>query len=214
MRYFFQTLLITLLISSSSFGQDNQDSTKKKKYVQLSGFTIDDETFEPIPYIYIYDKNLRKGALSDAYGFFSIVVGTGDTILFKSITYKQTSFVIPDSIVDVHMTHFQSLISEVKELAEAVVTPYGTKEQLAYAMIYEDIPDDDLRRAQRNLDPELMRQKGLTLTDANLNYKWAMQEHINQAYYAGQLPPNGLLNPIAWISFFKMLKQGKLNIQP
>ena len=112
------------------------------------------------------------------------------------------------------MTHFQSLISEVKELAEAIVTPYSTKEQLAYALVYEDIPDDDLRRAQRNLDPELMRQRGLTLTDANLNYKWAMQKHINQAYYAGQIPPNNLLNPIAWVKFFKMLKDGKFKIKP
>ena len=214
MRYILSIILFTFLFSSVSFGQKDQDSTQKKKYIQLSGFTIDEESFEPIPYIYVYDKNIRKGALSDAYGFFSIVVGTGDTLLFKSITYKQSTFIVPDSLDNAHVTHFQSLISDVKELAEAVVTPYGTKEQLAYAMIYEDIPDDDLRRAQRNLDPELMRQRGLTLTDANLNYKWAMQQHINQAYYAGQLPPNNLLNPIAWISFFKMLKNGKLKIKP
>lgn len=213
MKYTALIFTFFLLLSSSIFGQ-NQDSSKQKKYIQLSGFTIDDETFEPIPYIYVYDKNLRKGTLSDAYGFFSIVVGTGDTLLFKSITYKQSTYVVPDSVENVHMTHFQSLVSEVKELDEAIVRPYATKEQLAYAMVYEDIPDDDLRRAQKNLDPELMRQRGLTLTDANLNYKWAMQQHINQAYYAGQLPPNNLLNPIAWVSFFKMLKAGKLKIQP
>ena len=214
MRIKLVILTIFILLCNVSFSQSEQDSTEKKRYIQLSGFTIDDETFEPIPYIYIYNKNLRKGTLSDAYGFFSLVVGTGDTILFKSITYKQSKFVVPRKVEDVHMTHFQSLVSELKELAEAIITPYGTKEQLAYAMVYEDIPDDDLRRAQRNLDPELMRQRGLTLTDANLNYKWAMQQHINQAYYAGQLPPNNLLNPVAWVSFFKMLKDGKFKIKP
>ena len=214
MKLIYYILFIFLFVSVNGFSQDDQDTTKKKKYIQLSGFTIDEETFEPIPYIYVYDKTIRKGALSDAYGFFSIVVGTGDTVLFKSITYKQSTYTVPDSLTSAHLTHFQSLESDVKELAEAIVTPYGTKEQLAYAMIYQDIPDDDLRRAQRNLDPELMRQRGLTLTDANLNYKWAMQEHINQAYYAGQLPPNNLLNPFAWISFFKMLKAGKLKLKP
>ncbi len=214
MKYTLYIILAVLGVLNTSFAQTDQDTTEQKKYIQLSGFTIDDDTFEPIPYIYVYDKNLKRGAMSDAYGFFSIVVGTGDTILFKSITYKQSTYVVPDNVEDVHMTHFQSLVSEVKELAEAVVRPYATKEQLAYAMVYEDIPDDDLRRAQRNLDPELMRQKGMLLTDANLNYKWAMQQHINQAYYAGQLPPNNLLNPIAWVSFFKMLKDGKFKIQP
>lgn len=214
MRHTLYIFLALFFISGATFGQTENDSTNKKKYVQLSGFTIDDETFEPIPYIYIYNKSLKNGSLSDAYGFFSIVAGTGDTILFKSITYAQASFVVPDSLSKAHMTHFQSLVSEVNELAEAIVRPYATKEQLAYAMIHQDIPDDDLRRAQRNLDPELMRERGLTLTDSGLNYKWAMQEHINQAYYAGQLPPNNLLNPVAWISFFKMLKNGKLNIKP
>lgn len=214
MRYFLIILGFILFSTNVVSAQTEQDSIDKKRYIQLSGFTIDDETFEPIPYIYIYNKNLRKGTLSDAYGFFSLVVGTGDTVFFKSISYKQATFIVPNKVEDVHMTHFQGLVSEVKELAEAVITPYGTKEQLAYAMVYEDIPDDDLRRAQRNLDPELMRLKGLNMTDANLNYKWAMQQHINQAYYAGQLPPNNLLNPVAWVQFFKMLKDGKYKTKP
>ena len=105
--------ILFFLFSSTAVAQEQDSVESKKTYVQLSGFTIDDETFIPIPYIYIYNKNLKTGGLSDAYGFFSIVAGTGDTILFKSITYKQAEFIVPDSLADVHMTHFQSLISQL-----------------------------------------------------------------------------------------------------
>ena len=211
-RYLFILFLVAGL-ASSSFAQ--KDSTKQKKtYIQLSGFTIDNETFEPVPYIYVYSKSRRKGVLADAYGFFSIVVSLGDTVLFKAITYEQSEYIVPTSVDDLQVTHFQPMISSINELDEAIVRPYATKEQLAYAMVYEDIPDDDLRRAQKNLDNELMRMKGLTLTDAGLNYRWAMQQHINQTYYNGQLPPNNLLNPMAWASFFKMLKDGGFKAQP
>jgi hypothetical protein len=44
--------------------------------------------------------------------------------------------------------------------------------------------------------------------DASLNYKYSMQQYQSKLYYAGQLPPNNLLNPIAWAKFIKAWKNG------
>jgi len=190
-----------------------KDSTQKL-YVQFSGFTLDANTYEPIPYIILYNKNLKRSALSDAYGFFSFVAAAGDTILFRSITYKQVEFVIPKNVTDAIFTHFQEMEPDIRLLDEALITPYGTKEALAYAFVYEDIPDDDILRAHKNFESMRFLARTATIVDAELNYRWAMQEHINKTYYSGQLPPNNLLNPFAWAAFFKMLKNGDFKIQP
>jgi hypothetical protein len=208
-----QTLFTIAVIFISFYGvSQTKDSTKT--YVQFSGFTIDADTYEPVPYIVVYNKNLKRSTLSDAYGFFSFVAGLGDTILFRSVTFKESKHVIPTKVSDLHVTHFQEMEHDVTLLNEAIVRPYATKEALAYAFVYEDIPDDDLARAYKNINNQLMYAKGLNMVDADLNYRWAMQNHINKTYYAGQLPPNNLLNPIAWVSFFKMLKDGGFKAQP
>jgi hypothetical protein len=208
-----QLLLIAILLLAF-FGNAQKENDTTRTYVQFSGFTIDAQTYEPVPYIIVYNKNLKKSTLSDAYGFFSFVASLGDTILFRSVTFKQSEHVIPNNVKDLHLTHFQEMEHDVTLLNEAIVRPYATKEALAYAFVYEDIPDDDLARAYKNINNQLMMAKGMTIVDANLNYRWAMQNHINKTYYAGQLPPNNLLNPIAWVSFFKMLKDGQFKIQP
>jgi hypothetical protein len=37
-----------------------------------------------------------------------------------------------------------------------------------------------------------------------------MQQQYTKLYYAGQYPPNNLLNPVAWAKFIKSWKEGKL----
>ncbi len=44
--------------------------------------------------------------------------------------------------------------------------------------------------------------------DASLNYKYSSQQYQSKLYYAGQYPPNNLLNPIAWAKFIKAWKNG------
>ena len=46
-----------------------------------------------------------------------------------------------------------------------------------------------------------------------VNYLQTMQQETDKLYYAGQLPPNNLLNPIAWGKFIQAWKDGSLNIQ-
>lgn len=205
-------LFIFLLIGSLAQAQ-KQDSLVKK-YVQFSGFTIDAETFEPIPYIVVYDKTLRQSTMSDAYGFFSFVAALGDTILFRSITFKKSTYVIPMDVETSIYTHFQEMEHDVTMLDEAVIRPYSTKEELAYAFVFEDIPDDDILRAHKNFENMLRYAKEASIVDADLNYRWAMQDHILKTYYAGQYRPNALLNPLAWVQFFKMLKDGSFKAKP
>jgi hypothetical protein len=60
---------------------------QENQLIQLSGVVVTEEAFE-LPYTTVYNKTLRKGLISDSYGFFSIVCQKGDTILFSRKGYN------------------------------------------------------------------------------------------------------------------------------
>ena len=66
-----------------------------------------------------------------------------------------------------------------------------------------------MTRADRNMARADVKEQmtGMAM-DASLNYKFSMQQYQSKLYYAGQLPPNNLLNPIAWAKFIKAWKNG------
>ena len=90
-----------------------------------------------------------------------------------------------------------------------MVYPWPTKEQFKQAFIRLKLPDDDLARAERNMVRADIKERAMGMTmDASLNYKYTMQQYQSKLYYAGQLPPNNLLNPIAWAKFIQAWKNG------
>ncbi|NNC85275.1 MAG: carboxypeptidase-like regulatory domain-containing protein, partial [Bacteroidia bacterium] len=60
-----------------------------------------------------------------------------------------------------------------------------------------------------NLDDKVLAELAEDLPmDGSMNFKLANQQRSSQMYYAGQLPPNNLLNPIAWAKFIQAWKNG------
>jgi hypothetical protein len=154
-------------------------------------------------------KNSNRGTVSDYYGFFSFVAKMGDTIEFASIGYKRASFVIPDTLTDQRCSMIQILKPDTILLKEIVIFPWPTKEQFKEAFLRLHIPDDDLTRAGRNLDPDMIGYLSSTMPmDGNMNFRNQMQEYTTRLYYAGQLPPNNLMNPVAWARFIQMWQNG------
>jgi hypothetical protein len=49
--------------------------------------------------------------------------------------------------------------------------------------------------------------------DGSMNYKAHMQQQYSRLYWAGQYPPNNLLNPFAWAQFIKAWREGKLKVK-
>lgn len=159
-------------------------------------------------------KNSYHGTVSDYYGYFSFVAQENDVIEFSAIGYKNNTFRIPDSLQDTRYSLIQMLNGDTILLRAAVIYPWPTKEQFKQAFINLQLPNDDMARAQRNLEHEAMRERGQSMPmDGRMNQQYAMQQHNSRLYYAGQLPPNNLLNPIAWAKFIQAWKNGDLKRQ-
>ena len=97
-------------------------------------------------------------------------------------------------------------------LHEAVIYPWPTKEQFKSAFMALRVPDDAMSRAQKNLSRHEMAQAGKKIKmDGQANQMYAQTQEQSRLYYAGQLPPNNWLNPLAWAKFIESWKNGDFN---
>jgi len=208
MKYFSLLFIFLIALGSDSFSQEIEDTD----LIQFSGVTISRDSLFPVPFATILVKNDNRGTTSDYYGYFSFVVMKGDTLIFSSIGYKDVEFVVEDTLQGNRYSLIQTMPRDTVELQTVNIYPWPTFEQFEEAFLNVQIPDDDLERARRNLDPSIMRKRmeEMPMT-ASMNFKWQNQQRYNAVYYAGQSRINNLsnlFNPIAWAKFIEAWKNG------
>lgn len=202
--------LLLALFGLTTIQVEAQDG-KEPRLIQFSGVIVEGDSLKPVPFVNIIIKNSSRGTISDYFGYFSFVAKENDIIEFSSVGYKKATFRIPDSLTINRYSLIQVLRKDTILLKETVVYPWPTKEQFKEAFLNIQIPDDDLERARRNLEREDMKLRAEKVPmDSRMNQKYYAQQYNTRLYYAGQLPPNNLLNPIAWSKFVKAWKQGDL----
>jgi hypothetical protein len=208
----FLTLLGINLLNSTALAQ--VDANEKRELIQFSGVIVTGDSLNKVPYVNIIITNSNRGTISDFFGYFSFVAQEQDTIQFSAVGFKKAQFVIPDSLSINRYSLIQLMVRDTILLPETFIYPWPTKEQFRQAFMNLNIPDDDLERAKKNLELAEMRERyKATGMDASMNFTNAMQEQSSKLYYAGQDPPIGLLNPIAWVKFIEAWKKGELNIE-
>ena len=202
-------LLFIMVLSLLSWNLFSQEKQPEKDLIQFSGVVIDGDSLKPLPFTSIITKNANRGTVSDYYGYFSFVANKNDTIEFSALGYKKAMFIIPDTLHINKYSLIQVLRNDTFFLKETIVYPWPTKEQFKEAFLKLNIPDDDLERARKNLARAEMKERfeGISM-DGSLNYKNQMEQQNSKLYYAGQLPPNNLLNPIAWAKFIEAWQNG------
>ncbi|MEI6488365.1 MAG: carboxypeptidase-like regulatory domain-containing protein [Bacteroidota bacterium] len=213
MRNWLRVLALVGLISvslNSAWAQDRVKWQNKDQHlIQFSGIVVEGDSLRPVPYTSIIVNKSNRGTISDYFGYFSFVAQLGDSIVFSAIGFSPANFYIPDTLSTNKYSLIQVLRTDTVSLRETVVYPWPTKEQFKAAFLALNLPDDDMTHANRNMDREDMkaRMAGMAV-DASLNYKFTMQQYQSKLYYAGQMPPNNLLNPIAWAKFIQAWKNG------
>ena len=189
---------------------DVQGQITDHRLVQFSGVVVTGDSLKPVPFTNISVRNKYRGTTADYYGFFSFVALTGDTLDFSSMGFKPAVFIIPDTLSTNRYSLIQLLNQDTVYLSETVIYPWPTPAQFKHAFINMVVPEDDYDRAMKNLSYIEMRQRFENMPmDGSMNYRNFIQKQTAKLYYAGQLPPNNLLNPFAWAQFIKAWKEGK-----
>ena len=103
-----------------------------------------EEAFE-LPYVTVYNKTLKKGVISDGYGFFSIVCQPGDTLYFSRKGYSSSPFWVPDTLNENRYSIIHMLSRYTLEMPDIRVYPWPNKEAFAQHFVNMNPYEDDIR---------------------------------------------------------------------
>lgn len=202
------TIFLSLLLITSQSRVFSQ--IKSEDLLQLSGVVVTGDSLKPVPFVNVVIRHTYRGTFSDYYGFFSLVASRGDTIEFSSVGYKKGKFIIPDTLTENRYSLIEMLSKDTVYLQEAVIYPWPTREQFKQAFLELQLPADDLDRARHNMAMAERKERNDPMPmDGSMNFRNAMLQQQGKLYYAGQLPPNNLLNPIAWAKFIRAWRNGE-----
>jgi hypothetical protein len=200
--------LLTLLVSSKGMAQDQQH------LIQLSGVVVSADSLNEMPYATVFDKTVRRGTIADIYGFFSMVVQPGDTILFKYYGHKPSSFIVPDTLKENRYSIIHMMEIDTLQLQEVVIYPWPSKEAFAQAFVEMNPYEDAMLRAQKLLSGQsLANMANGVSSDASISYGNVMTQQNTRLYTMGQSPVNNLMNPFAWATFLQKWRNGELQRQ-
>lgn len=214
LKFIFSKLLLLCALSMAfpalSFAQTpaGVPADTSLKIIQFSGLAVDADSLTPLPYVAIIIRNSQRGVYSNLNGYYSIVAQEKDTVDFYALGYHKATFVLPDTFTTDNYTLVQALRIDTILLREAIVYPWPSKDQFKNAFLSADVPADDYERARANLSQaEMVRVAQNVAMDGGGVYNATMQQQTARNYYAGQKPPNNLLNPIAWSRFIQSLQK-------
>ncbi len=182
---------------------------EKTAILHLTGKTLTD-SLEIIPYVHIVLVNKKLATASDLQGNFNFPAEVNDTLLFRAMGYKYYTMVVKDTF-PVRYPYFEvRMEQDTIRLRELVIRPWqGNYQRFKQAVLAYELPTTDLERAQKNL--AMMDLKTLLTSgppSPTMAFRNTMQLYNDRLYWAGQLPPVNITNPLAWAQFFKALKDG------
>jgi hypothetical protein len=197
--------IFCLAITVKSYSQDKN----KPDIVHLTGRTLT-ESSQPVPYVHIILVNKGLGSASDLQGNFNFPAEINDTILFRAVGFKYYTLIVRDTFSVKYPFIPIHLVEDTIQIRELVIKPWqGNYERFKQAVLAYKLPTTDLDRAKKNLN--MMDLKALILNappTPNMAFRNTMSVQNDRLYWAGQLPPVNITNPLAWAQFFKALKNG------
>ncbi|MEZ5007748.1 MAG: carboxypeptidase-like regulatory domain-containing protein [Chitinophagales bacterium] len=220
MKQYIQILtfgLLMFLFANPISAQNNKDKKSdpevvtptKKEVVQFSGIIRDITDGTPIPFATVYVDKIFRGTISNIDGFFSMAVAKGDSIVIRSVGYKEERLQIPPNLKGDSYHLLYALENDTIMLDEVVIYPWS-KLHFRQHFINLEIPDDLQQLAEETFAKSTLAEfSEWTDYDGNENFDQFINNYVGEIYYQGQSAPIQLLNPFAWAQFVKAIKAGK-----
>lgn len=205
------TYLYALILLSGFFfcaqdliAQDKQE----KKVVQLSGIILNSDSTDAVPGVNIYVPKKGRGTVSGRFGYFSMPVLEGDTIVFTFIGLKKQTFTIPQKMENDRISLILTMEVDEIALAEIEVLPYPTEDEFKQAVLTMSAADP-MSISRTNMRPEmLLRWAEAMPASGNENFRAFQESQMlqNQDIYGPR--PLRILDPFAWSQFIRSIKRG------
>lgn len=198
-------VLFFMMGSQESHAQD-----KERKVLQLSGIVLNADSTDAVPGVNIYVPKKGRGTTSGRYGYFSMPVLEGDSVVFSFIGLKRQTFKVPEN-TDGDISLIVTMQMDEIALSEIEIMPFPSEEEFkrqVLAMNYEAPMAIDSRG---NLSPEtLLRYAEQMPSSGNENWRYFQQGQVMQIQDRYGPRPFTLLDPFAWSRFIQSIKRGDL----
>lgn len=195
-----------ILNSSRAFAQNEQE----RKVIQLSGIILNADSTDAVPGVNIYVPKKGRGTSSGRFGYFSMPVLEGDSVVFTFIGLKKQSFKVPEKVENDRISLILTMQIDEIALAEIEVMPYPTEEEFKKAVIAMNVVDP-MSISRTNMSPEMLLRWAESMpASGGENYRYFQQGQMlqNQDLYGPR--PLRILDPFAWSQFIRSIKRGDL----
>lgn len=194
------------LISQTAFSQDSQE----KKVVQLSGIILNSDSTDAVPGVNIYVPKKGRGTVSGRFGYFSMPVLEGDSVVFSFIGLKKQTFKVPETVDNDKISLILTMEVDEIALAEVEVMPYPSEEEFKKAVVAMNVVDP-MSISRANMSPEMLLRWAESMPASGAeNFRYFQQGQMlqNQDIYGPR--PLRILDPFAWAQFIRSIKRGDL----
>lgn len=194
------------LLPSRSYAQDQPE----KKVIQLSGIILNADSTDAVPGVNIYVPRKGRGTSSGRFGYFSMPVLEGDSVVFSFIGLKKQTFKVPDKVEKDRISLILTMEVDEIALAEIEVMPYPTEEEFKRAVVAMNVVDP-MAISRANMSPEMLLRWAESMpASGGENFRYFQQGQMlqNQDLYGPR--PLRILDPFAWSQFIRSIKRGDL----
>lgn len=199
-------MLSLVFVIASVYGQSDL------KVIQFSGKVVamEDDKIEKLMFTNIAVKGTSRGTSADIDGFFSLPVREGEVVQFSRIGFELYEFTIPEMGENMVMYSKDIIMKkDNKFLPETYIYPWPDKDffKIEFLALEVDRTFQDI--ADANISPETMEMlKYLLPVDGGEVTKMELRQVAQQYYYAGQMRPQNIFNPLSWKKFIDAIKRG------
>jgi hypothetical protein len=183
-----------------------------QEIVQLTGIVVSDyENREnKLPGVHIYVPKHGRGTTSNMYGYFSMPVLVGDSLVLSSIGFIKQKFTVPKGVNGRVNMVFKMEIDTVY-LKNIDITPFFSEKMFKKAILAINIPDAGKIIGNRLDGNVLLAMVQNMPYDAGLNASYYFNQQLYYMQDSYELRSNPFLNPFNWYKFIGSLNKKKRN---
>lgn len=178
------------------------------KIIQFTGIVFTPDSSSVIPGVHIYVPKGGRGTTSNPYGFFSMPVLEGDSVVFSAVGFKRSSYVVPKHDKESSLRVLLTMEEDIQFLQEVEVFPYPTEAMFKQAVLAMNPDSPEMEYMATWLASQYMTDGYRYIpAGANANYRYLLQQYQSANQDRMQVHSSNYLNPFAWAKFIREVKR-------
>ncbi|GAB3822429.1 carboxypeptidase-like regulatory domain-containing protein [Pontibacter rugosus] len=208
----YKWLLLPLLAVLVLTMPEQAQAQSKQRVVQLSGFVATGDSLYGVTGAGVYVPKTNRGTYTNQYGYFSMPVLAGDSVLFSALGFKTQYIIIPKTYESESYSVIMQMQEDPTELPTVDVFPWPTERDFKEAVANVRLPDKGNAIITKNLDPRRLEElaKITPMSDVQ-NYRFWQQQQIQQQQQRYMYPSQ--INMMAIPGLLKSLMNGDFKQQ-